>query len=1087
MAVIILLLFSLFWGAEAGVITGRVLDPDGQPVIGAAVLIPGTSKGGVSADIDGKFSIDVPEGTKALEIRALGFSTQLKDISKLGAKAVLVVTLEYESTELDQVVVTGYSQTTVKRITGSVGVMTADKFESKPLSSVSSLMQGEIAGVQVQATSGQPGTQSKIRIRGTNNLSGNSNPLWVVDGVPLQNDTPNLSSEELATGGFDNIFVNGVGGINPNDIESITILKDAAAAAIYGSRAANGVIVVTTKRGHSGRMKVSYSNNFTLSFRPQRNVGLMNSAEKLDWEQELWDEFAAQRYQQSLVDSKVIYPVVGIVGQVRSASGPYSGWSTQQQNDYLASLREVDTNWYSLLFRNAFSMNHHLSLSGGNDKSRYYVSGGYNNDNGMLRRNNYQRYNITSNVTLNPVEIFSLDIGLDVSRQKSVSPDSYVNAFKYAYFANPYERAYNDDGSYAADNTYFNLGYYNGRGVEQVMPDNGFNILRELDNNSTTTVNTAGTVRAQAEVKILPVLRFVGLASFSYSNNSTDKVVEKSTYTAFRDRLGNDDKSKTNLYGNISQNRTDRQSYVARGHFAYNQTFAGEHTLSAIAGAEIRGSKSNTVFTKRYHYDPATGTTSLPSISGPTDEWVKQVERLNGQYYTENRYASFYLSADYYMGKTIVLNASVRADGSSNFGSDRQFNPTWSAGAAWHFAEEKWLKDNDILSHGTLRAAYGFTGDVNTSAPHYLVLQYTLQEYRYYNGMAYNIGNIPTAPNPELGWEKTSDAKVGIDLGFFDDRLTFNSEAYYRLSTDVVTSSQNPSTSGYTYVYYNSADMMNSGVEFTLGGKILRTRDWNVNASVNFAYNYNRVLSYRPASRTITAKDRYVEGYPVGAIFAGVCTGIDPESGLYTYQLRTDADIKGSADLKKSDNYRQYLGTTIAPFTGGFNISVAWKKLRLSLSGVYSFGNKVYDKIESPASYYNTRHNGYRTETVQSQYSDLYSNHLNVTKDRIDRWTTANTTGTRYPRIYDYYGDPYAFDLTNPMDYNIIDSIYLRDVSYLRIKTILLSWDVWKKLSLNLSMNNMLTITSYQGMDPEIPGATYPTTRSVSLGMNWTF
>ena len=1065
-------------------ISGVVVDTDGNPVIGAAIYFIGNTSSGVATDLDGKFKIAVPSGKKQLEISALGYITSTIDVTSIkGDYSSLRIVLKSDTTVLDQAVVTGYSQTTVKRITGSVGVISSDKFEAKAISSVSSLMQGEVAGVQVQATSGQPGTQSKIRIRGTNSLSGNSNPLWVVDGVPLQNDTPNLSSEELAAGGFDNIFVNGVGGINPNDIESITVLKDAAAAAIYGSRAANGVIVVTTKRGKSGAMKVGYSNNFTLSFRPSRSVNLMNSSEKLDWEQTLWDEFSASRYAESMTDNTVIYPVVGIVGQVRSGAGQFAGWSAQQQDDYLAMLRGVDTNWYNLLFRNAFSQNHHLSLSGGNDKSTYYVSGGVNDDGGMLRGNEYKRYNFTSNVTLTPSDILKLDMGVDLARQTSVSPESYVNPFTYAYFANPYERAYAQDGSYSADETYFNLGYYNGRGVEQVMPLNGFNILRELDNNSSTTSNTSMTLRAQGEVRIAEPLRFVALGSYSYSDNSTDKMVEKSTYTAFRDRLGYDDKSTTNLYGNITQNRTSRESYVLRGHFAYNQKFGSDNTLNAIAGAEIRGSSSNTIFTKRYNYDPLTGTTSLPPISGVTDEWLKEVERLNGQYFTDNRYASFYASADWYYRNTIVVNASVRSDGSSNFGSDRQFNPTWSAGAAWHFAEEPWLKDSKWLSHGTVRAAYGFTGDVNTSAPHYLVMQYVLQEYRYFDGTAYNIGNIPTAPNPELGWEKTSDAKVGLDLGFFDERLTLNTEAYYRLSTDVVTSSQVMSTTGYTTVYFNSADLMNSGAECTLGAKILRTGDWRLSASVNFAYNFNKVLKYTPASRTVTSKDRYVEGYPVGAILSGKCTGIDPQTGLYMYELRSDAQIASAADLNKSDNYRQFLGTTIAPFTGGFNISAGWKKLKVNLTGVYSFGNKVYDKIESPASYYNTRHTGYRTETVQSQFSDLYSNHLNVTKDRTNRWTETSTHGVRYPRIYDYYGTAYNFDMTNPMDYNIIDSIYLKDVSYLRLKTILVSWEASKRLTFNLSMNNFITLTSYDGMDPEVPGATYPTTRSVSLGM----
>ena len=1094
---LISLLLALLFGATAGAQTlfsGRVVDSDGLGVIGAGVVCSGRPDRGTVCDEDGSFRLEVPKGISKVEISALGMQSVVYDLENSAVKDALIV-LEYESTMLDQVVVTGYAQTTVKRITGSVGILSSDSFKDKPLASVSSLMQGEVAGVQVQAVSGQPGTQSRIRIRGTNNLSGSSNPLWVVDGVPLQNESPNLSSEEMAAGAFDNIFISGIGGINPNDIESITILKDAAAAAIYGSRAANGVIVVTTKRGSEGRLKLSYSNNFTWSFRPQRNLELMDSGEKIAWEQELWDEFAADRYAAAQSDNTVIYPVVGIVGQVRAGCGQFAGWDKARQDAYLQELASSTTDWYGELFRNAFSHNHHLSLSGGSDKAAYYISLGYNDDNGMLINNRYQRYNVNSSLTMTPARWIKLDIGNDFSRQSSKSPDSYVDAFKYAYFANPYEKVRNEDGSWAADNTYFSLGYYNGRGVEEVMPLDGFNILKELELNSTTTVNISNTLRAQADIRILEVLKFVGLLSWSYSDNSTDKIVDASTYTAFRDRLGYDDKSQTKLYGSITQNRGKRSSYVARGHFAWNQSF-GRHTLNVIAGAELRGSDSNTVYSKRYNYNPITGTSSMPSISGPTDEWVKEVERLSGEYFTRSRYASFYASADYFLGKTIVLNASVRTNGSSNFGSERQFNPTWSAGAAWHLGEEKWMQRQRVLSHATLRAAYGFTGDVNTSAPHYLVMQYALQEYRYVNGKSYMMGSIPTAPNPDLGWEKTRDAKLGIDLGFLKDRLCLQAETYYRLSTDVVTSSRVASTSGYTYVYYNSADLMNSGVEFTLNGKIVRSRDWNVGASLNFAYNYNKVLSYKSASSTITAKDRYVEGYPVGAIISGRYEGIDPVSGLYNFRLRPDAEVLTPSDLNDPDNYRWYLGTTIAPFTGGFNINASWKLLRLSVSGVYSFGNKVYEMIDSPASYLNARHDGVSTESVQSQYSDLYSNHLNVRRDRTSRWTESNSSGALYPRIYDCYGTRYNFAQTNPMDWNIVNAIYLKDVSYLRIKSIVLSCELpqaWlekirmEKLCFNLSLNNMITISSYDGMDPEVPGATYPTTRSVSLGVSLGF
>ncbi len=1079
--------------------SGRVTDTDGAPVIGAGLICIEKNTAGTTTDLDGNFSITLPAGAKTVKFSSVGMKELVYQLIPGHTENVRII-MEWENTELDQVVVTGYAQTSVKRITGSVAVLNSEKFEAKAISSVDALMQGEVAGVSIKSLSGQPGTQAKITIRGSNNITGSSAPLWVVDGVPLQSESPALSSEQLATGGFDNIFVNGIGNINPNDIESITILKDAAAAAIYGSRAANGVIVVTTKKGEAGKMRISYNNTFSWSFKPERSLNLMNSSEKLSWEDELWNEFSAAKYAASLTDNTVIYPVVGIVGQIRAGLGDFASMKGDKaaQDKYIESLRNVDTNWYNLLFRNSFSQGHHLSLSGGSGKSTYYVALGLNDEDGMLIHNDYRRYNVNAKMTLTPTDWARIDVGMEAARQESKMPYSTVDPFYYAFFSNPYERAYNADGSYAADNTWFTLGYYNGRGAEQVMPKNGFNIIRELDSNYSKTANTNGTFRAQTDFRIIEPLHFVGLVSYSYSNNSTDKVIDKYSYSAFRDRLGSDDRSQTNLYGNISQNRTNRNSYVARGHFSFNKTFAETHTVNLLAGAELRGSGSNTIFTKRYNYDPKTGTTSLPQISGPQDEWMSEVEKLNGEYFSKTRFASFYASADYYLGKSIVLNASFRTDGSSNFGSNKQFNPTWSAGAAWHIGEEAWMKKAlPALSHATLRAAYGFTGDVNTSTSHLLVIQYLQQQYRYFGDETFNLGTIPSAPNPDLGWEKTQDAKAGLDFGLWKDRLTLNTEYYYRLSTDVVTSSPVQSTTGFTHVYFNAADIMNSGIELTLNGKIIQTKDWGLSAAVNFAYNYNKVLKYNPVSKSgITSKDRYVEGYPTGAIFSGKYAGIASDTGLYQFELRPDATISTATDLNKPDNYRYFLGTTIAPYTGGFNLSASWRQLRLSISGVYSFGCKTYENFRYPASYSNASHSGVSTETVQSQFSDLYGNHLNVEKDRTNRWTATHTTGVKYPRIYDYFDGKYNFASYNPMDSSIIDAVYLKNNSYLRIKSIILTYSLpgaavkkmrMRGLSFNVSLNNFFTFTKYDGMDPEIPGATYPTTRSVSAGMNIDF
>ncbi len=1070
---------------------GIVLDSDGLPIIGAAISIKEYPKSITASNADGVFSIDLPIGAKFLIVSSLGMNT--KEVSITANSENLKIVLEYQASQLDQVVITGYAQTTTKRITGSVGIVTAENLKDKPITSIDAMLQGEIAGVTVQAASGQPGAQANIRIRGTNNLSGNSSPLWVVDGVPLQNDTPDLSTEQIKTGGFDNILVNGIGGINPNDIDNITILKDAAASAIYGSRAANGVIVVTTKRGKTGRMKVNYSNNFSFSFAPSKNNNLMSSSEKLSWEQTIWDEFSKEKYNQSLSDNSIYYPVIGIVGQIRAGVGKFESMKgdEKKQNNYISELAKTNTNWYDNLFRNAFSHNHHISLSGGSEKYTYYVSAGYTNDNGMLVNNKYDRYNFTTNITNKPNDFIKLEVGLDLSIQNSKTPESYVDPFQYAYFANPYESAYDSNGNYVGDNTYFSLGYYNGN-TATILPNDGFNIMRELNDNSSTTKFWSNTIRASAELNIFKSLKFIGLGSYSLSNNKTDKIIGEKTYTAFKDRLGNDKYSTSNLYGSIAQNSTDRNSYVLRGHFVYNESF-NKHTISAIAGAVLRASSLNSIFTKRYNYDPNTGSSSLPPISGETDAWLKAVEALSGEYFNKNKYASFYASIDYFYDKRFVLNASFRTDGSSNFGSDRQFNPTWSAGGAWHIGEENFMKNCKSISHLTYRLAAGFTGDVNTSASPYLIMQYLKQQYRYYQNEQYLLGTIPSAPNPNLRWEKTFDLKTSVDIGFLKDRLNVSVEAYYRKSSDVITSSQVLSTTGFYTQSYNSADILNQGLETTISGKIINNKNFNLGASFNIAYNYNKVTKYTPSyASKITVKDRYVEGYPVGAILSGRLLGVSEDTGLYSFELRPDAQISSSTDLNKADNYRYYLGCTIAPITGGFNLSAEYKSFRLSVSGSYSIGAKKYDKISSPASYYSPRHDGATTETMQSQNSDIYASHLNINRNILNRWTEENRN-TSYPRLYDYFGKKYNFDYTNVMDANIIDAVYLKDVSYMRVRNIVLTYSlpssICKKIkmenvSFNVSLNNFITITSYDGMDPEVPGATYPTTKSVSFGMS---
>lgn len=1070
-------------------IQGKVTDEQKNPLPGATVLIKGTNIG-VSTDIEGNFVINVPQGNEHLVVSFISMESTEINLEK--TPSPLNIILKHKSDELDEVVVTGYSQTTRRNTVGSIGIVKKETFENKPISSVDNLLQGQVAGVNVVSTSGRPGSSSKIRIRGTNTLTGNADPLWVVDGVPLQKDIPNIQSGQIKAGDFDNIFTSGIGGINPNDIESVTILKDASAAALYGSRAAGGVIVVTTKQGKAGKMRVNYSANTSVVLRPQRDMNLMNSREKLAWEQELWDNYAAQGYQNGSY-----YPVVGIIGMIRAGKDKFKGMTLSEQDEYIRDLASQTTDWVDLLFRNSFSMNHHLSLSGGKKEYTYYLSLGYSNESGIMRNNRYNRYNINSKINLNPAENLKLQLGIDLARQKSDAPSMNINALEYAYYANPYERPFNEEGSYRGDYTYFALNRMNG-GYTEMLPKNGVNILREMDETSSDAWNTTADLRFSMDYHFLKKFSISGLASYSFTNNKTDNINGKDTYAAFVDRLSFDNYPSTRTYGSITQTSANNNSYMGRIQLGYNDSFNGQHQVKIIAGAEIRGDDAKSIFEKRYGYDNVTGNSSIPLPPKTGDDISyeeiinlgKIVDGLSGQSRSENRFASFYSAADYSFHDKYMLSLSFRTDGSNNFGSDEQFNPTWSLGLAWHIGDEKFMqKINRVLNHLKLSVAMGYTGNINKTVKPNLIMSYST-DFRKTQDDMFRMGWIKNAPNPNLKWEKTKDMKIALDFGLLQDRITTVIEGYYRKSSNVVTSVNVPVMTGFYSQSYNTSELENTGIETTLRATVLDYKNFRWNISVNIAYNQNKLTKYESPTGHIYG-NLYV-GYPLGAVFGGKTSGINPETGLYQFQLRSDAVINKPEDYADHRNYLFYLGTSNAPVTGGFNINFSYKQFGLNIGGSFSLSAKMLNDMKTPANYSSLSSRG-SGEAIPMRYNDLYVNHLNVRKDAPNRWTPDRKTGIKYPRIIDRYGERLDLDRTNPTLSSVTDGALLENVSFVRVRDITFLYNLpekyLKKMSLSsvsffLSMNNFITFTDYSGIDPETPGATYPITRSLSLGLN---
>lgn len=1081
---------------EELIVTGTVKDSEGVPIAGVSVMVPGT-RIGISTGYDGDYRISVHKGQK-LRFSFIGFETQEVTVTKDKYDIVMVE----EAQHLDHVVVTGYSQIELRKSTGAVGVVTAEELKDSPLKNMDQLLQGKLAGVNVQATSGRPGSSAKIRIRGTNTITGNAEPLWVIDGVPMQKNMPTLNNSQIKSGDFDNIFATGIGSINPNDIESITVLKDAAAAAIYGSQAANGVIVVTTKHGQAGKVAISYNGSVSVQTKPSRSPDLMNSREKLAWEQELWDEFSAAGYKAS-----GYYPRVGIIGQIRSGYGRFADWSKEQQDSYIDGLGSQTTDWFDILFRNTVSTSHYVSLSGGSDKMTYYVSGGYTYNNGSVVRTNSHAVNFSAKIDTRPAKWIKLGFQSDFSYQKANAPSNNVNMFKYAYFANPYEQLYNPDGSYRADETYFSLRHANG-GYDEPLPENGFNMMREINETSSKATSTSFSLQGNTTINICRGLTFTGLASLTYSGDNSENINGKSTYAAWQDRpFENNTFTSKRTYGSITQISSYNTSWILRGQLNYAKQFKDAHSLSLIAGSEIRSSYAKSLNSKRYGYDPVTGNHSTPLF--PTgsdgkidyDKLIKFGDILDGsagQSIVENAFASFYGTATYSYLNRYVLSGTIRTDGSNNFGNDQQFNANWSVSGAWNIDEEPWMQGIDhILSSLSLRTGFGYTGGVNTTVSPVLIMNYS-PSFRTTDDDAYRKGYISNPPNPNLRWEKNRTINAGLNFGFLHDRITGEVSYYHNKNLDQVTNVRVPNTTGFSAQFYNTSEQVNHGVELTLGATILKIKDFSWRIMANAAYNYNELTKYEAPNSNLLG-DIYV-GYPLGKIFTGHSLGINPETGIYNYEMRPDITIRDVSDYRKYQNYLFYVGTSNAPWSGGFSTTLSYRNWSLNIAGNFSIGGKIINDIVSPVSYSTAGESS--NEPIPSSRNDLYVNHLNVQKGVTHRWTVDNPVTDGYPRLIDAFGQRLTdsqgkyLDSTQPYSDTITKCTLLEDVSYLKISSISLSYtfpDKWIQamkiggMSASFLMNNLFFITNYSGIDPEVPGATYPQSRSFTFSLSISF
>jgi hypothetical protein len=688
-----------------------------------------------------------------------------------------------------------------------------------------------------------------------------------------------------------------------------------------------------------------------------------------------------------------------------------------------------------------------------------------------------------------------LGFQLEMGWQTSNSPSLNTSPFTYAYFANPYEKPYNADGSYAADNTYYSIRSANGT-TDLPLPSCGFNIMREINETSSKSTSYDATAIANLSVNIIDNLSFEGLASYSYVNNTSDNINGKDTYAAWQDRpFELNSYTSTRTYSSITQSSAYNRSYNLRGQLHYHNTF-GEHYLSALLGSEIRGQYAKSIYEKRYAYDALSGNSAMPTYPESTNltytnmlNYANIMDGLSGQSISEDRFASFYMSVDYVLMKRYIASLTARTDGSNNFGSDEQFNPTGSFGLAWNVDQEEFFKPlKNVISSLTVRGAVGYTGNINKSVYPQLVMSYS-KSYRLTDTDYYRMGYLSNAPNPSLRWEKTRDWKISVDMGLLDERIRLTGEYYNRRTRDAVSSITVPVTTGFSYQSYNTSTIGNTGMEFTIAATYLNRKDWKGTVSANVAYNRNKLIKYSAPVSGISS-GTYV-GYPLGSVFSGKLKGIDKQLGIYTYEARPDASFTSAADRNNYENYLFYLGTSNAPVNGGYSVSLSYKNLTLSAGGSYSINGKMINNIDCPVSYSSL--SGTVVERIPSQANDLYVNFLNVSRDAVNRWTPDNPRTDANPRIIDAYGDYlglYNYMVTSS---TITKASMLENISYFKLGSLSLAYSFDEKvlrhikvssLGVSFTMNNVFTITNYSGIDPETPGAVYPLARTFTFGVS---
>jgi TonB-linked SusC/RagA family outer membrane protein len=1081
--------------AQTNRVTGTITDSIGKPLPDVSVVLKGT-KTGTSTNAQGQFQLSgVPERA-TLVVSFVGLGTQEIKLAT-GQRSVNIV-MHSETGTLQDVVVTGFQRIEKKRFTGAAVTLKAEDVKLDGLPDVSRMLEGRAAGVSVQNVSSTFGSAPKVRIRGATSINGENKPLWVVDGVVLE-DIVNISNEQLSSGDPTTLLGSSVAGINPNDIESFDILKDAAATALYGARAMNGVVVITTKKGRAGRQTINYTGNFSTQFKPTYNdYNIMNSAEQMS----VLSELDRKGWLTTDILNSGNY---GVYGKFYDLVNKFQIQNTPEaKRGYLLRYATANTDWFDILFRQSLVQEHSLSISSGSERSQSFFSTSFYNDNGWTVADNVKRYtlNFRNNYTLSD----KLTLGFITTgsyRQQhapgtiSRTPNIVAGSYQRDFDINPFSYALNTSRALTAFDSTGQREYF----TRNFAP---FNILTELENNRLNINVIDLKLQGELGYKFSKTLRYDFIGALRYVRSTREHEVTENSNMANAYRAADNAIMRQNnpyLYRDPENpsaekvvvlpyggfyNRVEDQllNFDVRNSLNYVNTFGEKHNINLLLGQQVKYADRQNASSMGYGYQYENG-----GVASPDFRIIKQQIENNFPYFgmskDYDRFAAFYFNAQYSYNRKYNFYGTVRYDGSNRLGTSRtaRWLPTWSFGGAWNMEEENFIKDIKAVDFLKLRGSYGLTASMGPATNSNIVLR-NINIHRPYLTDVETVIEIANLANTQLTWEKNYTGNVGVDASFFGNRLNLSFDWYQRKSFDLISIIRTGGIGGEVEKAANYADMKSHGVELLLGGSIIKGRNWGWRTNFTFGYNKTLITNAKNLPQIfdlVKAEGGNLQGYPVNGLFSLKFAGLNHTTGVP--EFINEEGKQSSAVYLQSDSTKnlQFEGPVDPKITGGFNNTFSYKAFSLNIFITYQQGNviRLY-----PA--------------FKNNYTELDA----TPREFYDRWVMpGDEKVTNIPSIMDAYQNALvgASDFNYPYNNYNYSTVRVAKGDFIRLKSVSLTYQLpatmlkgtsfLKTLSLTAAAINPWLIYSdkkLKGQDPEFfnaGGVAQPIQKQITISL----